>query len=253
MTDDSQLQLRQKDAESSLILSPERSSLAARGRQDAALLAVPCNKCGERKELVFAGCVCANCSDALDRQWAASAATDWLVTRPWGDSDGGRVTDLVLLNTTYAQMKTYAWASNDAESRIRGFFRIREPTPEEIAQLKSHGGAWSPFSGARTVRPATPEEVAAYKQNEREWLIASETDVLMRDTCKRLGIEAKVYWEPPEAGERDDPGRIQAAKEIAGRLRQLGLLEELAKMKREDSDALQVVDDARLLEMALGL
>jgi len=251
LSDESQLQVRPKDSDSSLILSSGQSGLAARGRRDAALLAVPCNKCGERKELVFAGCVCGNCSDALDRRWAASAATEWLVTRPWDDA-GLRVSDLVLLNITYAQMKTYAWASNDAESQIRGFWRARQATPEEIAHLKSQPGIWSHASGARLVRPATPEEVAAYKQNNREWVIASETDLIIHDTCERLGIPKKVYWEPPEAGERDDPGRIQASQEIGARLRQLGWREELAKMVREGSDALQVVDDARLLEMVLG-
>jgi len=210
-----------------------------------------CNKCGEDKALVFAGCVCARCSEALDRQWADSAATDWLVTRPSLDAAGHGVSDIVLPNTTYAHMKKYSWAANDTESRIRGFFRSRQGTPEEIVHLESKGGTWSDASGARIVRRATFEEVAAHKQNNREWLIASETDVIISDTCERLGIQSKVHWEPAEVGELDDPGRIQAAKEIAGRLRQLGWLEELAKMRREDSDALQAVDDARLLEMAL--
>ena len=31
------------------------------------------------EELVFAGCVCAHCSDAFDRQWATCAATDWVL------------------------------------------------------------------------------------------------------------------------------------------------------------------------------
>jgi hypothetical protein len=38
-----------------------------------------CNKCGNRKELVLAGCVCAGCSDALDRQWGNSTAIDWVL------------------------------------------------------------------------------------------------------------------------------------------------------------------------------
>ncbi len=79
MSDESQLQVRPKDGDSSLILSSARSSLVARGRRDAVLLAVSCSKCGEHKELVLAGCVCASCSDALDRQWAGSAATDWVL------------------------------------------------------------------------------------------------------------------------------------------------------------------------------
>lgn len=79
MSDESQLQVRRKDDESSLILSSARSNLVARGRRDAALLAVRCDKCGEYKELVFAGCVCASCSDEFDKQWGRSTATDWVL------------------------------------------------------------------------------------------------------------------------------------------------------------------------------
>lgn len=244
MTDESQLQVARKKDESALILSSARSSLVARGRRDAALLAVPCNKCGERKELVFAGCVCANCSDALDREWAASTATDWLVTRP---SVEGRVSDFILLNTTYAQMKKYSWAANDPESRIRGFFRVRQPTTEEITLLKSQWEIWSHSSGARLVRPATREEVEAKKQCDREWGIAMDTDQIIRDACERLGIQMNAHRVPDGDAQRVE----QAAEEIAGRLRQLGWLEELAKMKREDSDALHAMDGDQLLEMVL--
>ena len=238
MTDESQLQVTSKGDESALIVSSARSPLVARGRRDIETLATPCNKCGERKELAFAGCVCASCSDAFDKEWAATTATNWLVTRPWRDS---RVSDFILLNTTYAQMKTCAWAANDAESRVRGFFRIRQAAPEETARLKSQCGIWSPFSGARTIRPATSEEVATFEQSNREWAIATHTDQLIGETCARLGIE--------EPGE---PQRVeQAAQEIAGRLRQLGWLEELARMKRDESDALQAIDDVRLFEMVL--
>ena len=62
MSDESQLQVHR---ESALILLPARSSLIARGRRDAALLPVPCHKCGERKVLVLVGCVCADCSNIL--------------------------------------------------------------------------------------------------------------------------------------------------------------------------------------------
>jgi hypothetical protein len=79
VSDESRLQVTRKDDESSLVLSSGRSSVVARGRRDAALLAVPCNKCGEHKGLVFAGCVCADCSKALDKQWAGSIATDWVL------------------------------------------------------------------------------------------------------------------------------------------------------------------------------
>src|ERR1022692_1580407 len=209
-------------------------------------LAEGCNKCGERNELVFAGCVCASCSEALDRQWGGSTATDWLVTRP-DNSVGSRVLDLVLLNTTYAQMKKYSWAANDSDSRIQGFFRFRQATSEEIAHFESQPGIWSHASGSRVVRPATHEEVAAQKQRHREWQIAMDTDQIIREACEELGIQMNEHDVPVE-----DPQRIeQAADGIAGRLRQLGWLEELAKMKREDSDALHAMDGPPLLEMAL--
>src|SRR5262249_39640468 len=38
-----------------------------------------CNKCGERKELVVAGCVCRSCSDLLDNQLKTVTATDWVL------------------------------------------------------------------------------------------------------------------------------------------------------------------------------
>ncbi len=247
MSNESQLQVTRKNDGPPVLLSSARSSLVARGRRDAALLAVPCNKCGERRELALAGCVCANCSDALDREWAASTATDWLVTRPWDNSVCFRVSDFVLLNTTYAQMKTYAWASNDAESRIRGFWRFRQATPEEITRLKPQWGIWSHASGARIVRPATPEEVATKKNWDWEWEIAMETDQIIRKTCEKLGIQMNEHDVPVGDAESVE----QAADEIAERLRQLGWLEELAKMKREDNDALQAMDGARLLEMVL--
>jgi len=243
MSDESQLQVH---TESALILSGARSNLIARGRRDATLLAPRCNKCGEAKELVFAGCVCAGCSEALDREWASSTASDWLVTRPWHDS---RVADFVLLNTTYAQMKRYAWAANDMASRIKGFSRFREAALKEIDCLKSASGTWSPFSGARVVRTATPEEVAMKKRSDREWEIATETDRIIYDTCEKLGIEAQQYWVVVEGADKHDPRRAKAAEEVEGRLRQLGWLEELAKMKRENSGAFQTIDDARLLEM----
>jgi hypothetical protein len=146
-------------------------------------LAGACNKCGERNELVFAGCVCASCSEALDRQWGGSTAADWLVTRP-DDSVGSRVLDSVLLDTTYAQMKKYFWAANDSESRIQGFFRFRQATSEEIAHFTSQPGAWSHASGARVVRPAAPEEVAAKKRGDREWQTAMDADQMIARHAK---------------------------------------------------------------------
>ena len=97
MTDESQLQVRPNDGDSSLTLSTVSSGLIARGRREySAILArlaswkaeeankVPisegiCNKCGKHDELILAGCVCGSCSDGLDLQWANSTATDWVL------------------------------------------------------------------------------------------------------------------------------------------------------------------------------
>jgi len=207
-------------------------------------LAVRCNKCGERNELVFAGCVCASCSEALDRKWGSSTATDWLVTRP-DSAVGRRVSDLVLLNTSYAQMKKYSWAANDADSRIQGFFRFRQATSEEVSHLESQPGAWSHASGARIIRPATPEEVAAKKRGDREWQIAMDTDQILLDACEKFGIQMSEHNVPVGDFQRIE----QAAEEIARRLRQLGWLEELVKMTREDCDAVHAMDGGRLLEI----
>jgi len=210
-------------------------------------LAGRCNKCGEHKPLVFAGCVCAGCSDALDIQWAGSAATNWLVTRPSGNSAGHRVSDIILPNSTYAQMKKYSWAANDADSRTHGFFRYRQATREEIVHLESGWGIWSDASGARVVRPATPEEVAAKRQQDREWQVAMETDYVIREVCEEFGIQMDEHNVPVGDSRQIE----QAANEIAGRLRQLGWLEELAKMNREGSDALDAMDGAQFLEIVL--
>jgi transitional endoplasmic reticulum ATPase len=199
-----------------------------------------CNKCGEGKELVLVtytktepiSGVCATCSDSLDKQWAGSTATDWVLT--W--LEDSRVMEHVYLNTRYAQMKAY-WVAH-VPGVARGFWRFRQATREEIAR---------PI----IIRPAAPEEVTSYLQNCREWEIATETDRIILETCEKLGIQMKVYWEPAEAGEQEEPHRVQAAEEISGRLRQLGWIEELARMKRDDSNAFQSIEDARLLEMVL--
>jgi hypothetical protein len=236
VSNESQLQVRPKDGRSSLL--EVRSGLIARGRRDAAILVVPCNKCGRCKDLVFAGCVCADCSDAFDRQWAASGATNWLVTKA---SDSSSVRDFVFLDTTYIQMKTHGWAANDRGSQYRGFFRYREGTPEEIDQLKSQWGTWSRFSGARVVRPATPEEGAAYERSNWEWWITGEMARIFGEECDKLGIR-----------EFDESPRVErAAEEIARSLRQLGWLESLLELKRNDSDALAQINGTRLFDMVL--
>lgn len=263
MMGESRLQVRPKDGDSSLILSKARSGLVARGRRDAAMLANPgssmasepdnastadgiCNKCGQFQGLAFAGCVCSDCSDALDKQWAGSTATDWLLTF-W---DGGFVQEFVFLSTTYSQVKAY-WASPE-QSKMTSYFRGRQPTAEEIAKP---GSLWGTYSDPRsadwdasksscrgsTIRPATPEEIAAYVMSRREWSITEEIAQMMDDICERLGIR-----------ESDQSYRVeQAAEEVTRKLRELGWLEELVRMKRENRDALCQIDGTILFEIVL--
>jgi AAA+ superfamily predicted ATPase len=199
-----------------------------------------CNKCGEHKELVFPGSVCGDCSEALDKRWAGCTATDWLLTRPWIDPDDQRpsVSEFVYLDTTYVQVKRY-WAS--VETVIPGFFRLRRPGAEESARPPSHWGTHSNPSRGSIIRPATPEEIAVYRQSNRDWSITLETERIIGDTCEKMGIS-----------EHADPQSVeQAAETIAGRLQGLGWLDELVKMDLEDSNALQVIDNRRLLEIVL--
>lgn len=237
MNDESQLQVRPNSA---LRLSTARSGLIARGRRDAALLAPRCNKCGDAKELVFAGCVCDCCSAALDEQWAGSTATAWLLTR-YRAPDPDRLLhmwEFVLVDTTYAQMKTY-WASDDPDTQIPGFYRSRQPTSQESGLQKSEWGTRSNPSRGSTIRPATLEEVAAYQKSHREWSVIGEVARIFDHTCDKLGIL-----------EADDSERIEeAAQEIVGKLRQLGWLEELARLNRENSEALCQIDGTLLFEL----
>lgn len=200
-----------------------------------------CKKCGEHKELVFASCVCADCSDALDRQWGGSSATSWLLTKREYLHGSWDVREYVIPN--YAEAKVY-WAS-DHQSRTTGFLRYRQPTPEELALPSSECGTLSGPSRGATIRPATSAEVESYLQRTRDWGIAADASNICREAREKL-----CTGDAPDAQLLD-----QASEEIAERLRQLGWFEDLLKMKAEENDALQIIyesaDDARLFEMAL--
>jgi hypothetical protein len=133
VSDDSHVQVTPKDENSSLSLSKVRSGLIARGRRDAALLlAVPCNKCGERKDLAFAGCVCTSCSEALDKQWASSTATDWvLIAKQLAEEDGERPWYAVSVATRLSVLKLM---ESDLEQTKRGSETTGVPHKESEAQ-----------------------------------------------------------------------------------------------------------------------
>jgi TPR repeat protein len=194
VSDESHVLVTRKTDESSLILSSARSGLVARGRREAALLLVPCNKCGERSSLVFAGCVCASCSDALDKQWGTCTATDWVlltnfvteeqkqrnqkvaeimqslkasVAKAKGEQvreggslpspfDGSRATSHIYRKTTYAEMKV-RWANQEPENEFElsvGHCRLRDLANDNIT-----GAMPSPIP---LIRPATSAEIACH-------------------------------------------------------------------------------------------
>jgi hypothetical protein len=110
-----------------------------------------CHKCGEHKELVFAGSVCARCSDFLDSRWLqseAATATDWILTAG-GTAEPPARSYYVYRNTTYAQMKVHwaTWANaSDALHFVPALFpldtvdgpSIRPATSKEIVDHKDY-------------------------------------------------------------------------------------------------------------------
>lgn len=202
MSDEPRLEVTRRDENTSLSLANVPSGLIARGRRDAALLTKLCKKCGERKELVFADCLCASCSDAFDRQWADSAATDWVLvafrgpeppkikgiyTRSswfsllWESYDEGAISREAVergisedpywpilyfyANTTHAQMKSH-WADCDPPDSLC----IGPMTIDELAMKDDDAVYAHPWPRGRTpirdavpyVRPATPREIARH-------------------------------------------------------------------------------------------
>jgi hypothetical protein len=202
-----------------------------------------CCRCGEPRELIFEGCVCSSCSDALDRQWTNSTAREWLLTRISNVFARPVVTEFIFLNTAYAEMKRRSVA-NGCDITRTGLLRVRQPMPDEFSLpiLESYQGLYP-----STIRPATPEELVAWR--EREDLIAKETARIIENACEKLGIEWTQDRLPPEDGVL----RVKVAREIVTKLQQLGWLEELIKMKGENSTALRTIDHCllTLLKMAL--
>lgn len=113
-----------------------------------------CNKCGERRELVLAGCVCDNCRQALDAEWEAAAASDWVLTGVAGDY----VRTYVYRGTTYIQMRR-RWATWNSFHSFAHCVQVRAITPQGVREMESRWGRWfAPGLGTRCIRPATPQE-----------------------------------------------------------------------------------------------
>jgi TPR repeat protein len=256
MSDEFQLQITPKDEGSSRSLSKVRSHLIARGRRDAGLIAVPCNKCAERKDLVFAGCVCASCSDALDKQWASANTKDWVLVTTYspfidimealkrtlaikeGKSslatsagaiparrEAGTVPNrYIYRDSTYTQMKSH-WATCEPPSD----FYLGPATSEEVAQARSLSAQQpdTPF-----IRPATPKEIAEDDARERDKQRDGRMCDIIAGVQEKWGFKGTGWREDgvgtPQDGvwdENADRRADEAFQEIRKRLGELGLLE----------------------------
>lgn len=204
-----------------------------------------CNKCGERTKLVFAGYVCSNCSQGLDKQWASATVTDWiLITRPSPDDKGHcillalreslgltkaslptggenrGVPELVPVryiyrNLTYAEMKLH-WAMADPTDSCR----LGLTAPDETDQMKSTLGAREGLAYA-LLRPARVEEIAVHELRLRGQKCSKE----IRAILEQWGFDDEYM---PVEGFWSDPAEQRAGEAynaIRTRLGQLGLLE----------------------------
>lgn len=192
MSDDSERQITRIDGDLSL-LSKVGSGLIARGRKDAAILRQPsspavseadnasisqgiCNKCGRRKELVLAKCVCASCSEALDRGWAGSAATDWvLVAFPGpepptieGDYDTRSYRISILAELVHDESITREELGRAISSDTSRWPHLYVYTKTTYAEMKEHWAKCNP-PDALCLGPMTVDEfyrVARYGEGD---------------------------------------------------------------------------------------
>src|SRR5712692_7369189 len=165
-----------------------------------------CNKCGEHRELVLAGCACGSCSDSLDNQWANCQATDWvLIPTPAAHlenlEDRGRSSPIIdimqaLKESLLAakakgfhpglfQLSSLTSISADAEFFSRYVYRnttyaqmklrwatCNPPDDLDIGRPEDEfaglvSATW-PKPGPAFIRPATSEEVADHEAMLRD-------------------------------------------------------------------------------------
>ncbi len=179
-----------------------------------------CNKCGDAGDLVLAGCVCANCSDALDRHWASSTATDWVLIATQGPTRPPLrpfVHRYPHWNANYAEMKSL-WAtwSNGPHVQFTGLIER-----DEIAEMRLALGGVAERTGIPFIRPATQSEIAEHERSLRSHRAHEERTATFRkwhfDPLGRslTGTDDHSSWDR----------RSQAINEIRDRLAVLGLLE----------------------------
>jgi hypothetical protein len=221
----------------SSLLNPPKPELVALG---TSITIATCNKCGEYKELVLAGCVCATCSDRLDSQWASISASDWvLITTPGpndkahsalvalkeslglarGDADRQAEAapfQYIYRNSTYAQMKSH-WATADPSDECR----LTQATPVEVTPLNPGWERKENVRQAPMLRPATCEEIAEHdlrlrcRQRDEETVAILEKWGFNDEYAPLDGV-----W---DANAEDRAER--ANEEIRQRLAELGLIE----------------------------
>ena len=120
--------------------------------------------------------VCADCVDSLDKQWASSTATEWVLICWNGKSlpsreyiGSGSIAETwpsytVYRNTSYARMKSL-WATWSEQIRAENertpasatsSISNRQPDPDEVQALWQ---IWSKKPDAPFIRPANPDEL----------------------------------------------------------------------------------------------
>jgi hypothetical protein len=115
-------------------------------------------------------------------------------------------------------------------------------------------------TGSRLVARGLRDVAVVLKTSrEREVQIVEETSRVICDVCNEFeipldeGHEGWIEFASKGGGYMGDElfFLMEGVKEIARRLRQLGLFEELVRMKRDRCDALHAMDHSGLLELAL--
>ena len=154
-----------------------------------------CNKCGERKELVLAGCVCRSCNDSLDEQWANSPATDWVLIAIVQDRHyhgPSLPTDIIMkqlkesLSATRAHSEASGRKGFSVLARLYRLSRLTGTSPDAAlfeseeeynryvyrnttyAQMKSNWAECNPPDGL-DIGSAAPEEIAEVRSISGSW------------------------------------------------------------------------------------
>jgi hypothetical protein len=163
------------------------------------IVEVKCNKCGVRKELVFEGRLCGNCSTAVDERWATSTSTDWVLVEHLAEGAAPSYgPDVGVRNDRGEVVHTFQKVS----------YRYMKSTWAEIV-----GNSWS-------IRPASPEEIANRSRTFQIWCTIYEI-------IDKLGFDSNGQ---PPGGIWHEVALLcgrRALKEVKKKLGELGFLANL--------------------------